>query len=552
MTKEQWHALNIGDRVQGRLGRAIITKLIDDGDLRDIMATYEDDPDNLCSGQNIRASNYTSFELIEEAVEEQPEPTEEPRPAPVQTSALKTVPTEIAPGAGRLEMVPLERITPSATNPRRHFDPIETNELVRSIEAHGILQPIVVRPSNIVNPATAESCVEIVAGERRYKAAALAGLQEIPCIVRVLSDEDVLELQLIENSQRVDVDPLDEAYAFRRLMDSKRYGTGNAAAHALAQKIGKSASYIWGRMKLLDLVPEARAMLESGQITASHAILIARLAESDQEQALKHVQTDGLGRPREDGAPSVADLARFIRDYIVRDLGRAPWNLDDADLYPDAGPCTGCVDCSRTDGALFGELPTAPAKCLNSKCFAEKYRLSEAKKAEAAVEKVFPTEPTEPARELLNRDHQSTATPSGKDGLSESEVRERDAFSRITVLERVASELLEEMDASQIMFHVVPYLIARVLRESRLAGTISKLTGYPVTLESLERVTPTGLARLAIMALIAEDLQAGACKGPTLDHFARLAKVNVVDVRREAYDEWKPGQKVTSGKAGAS
>ncbi len=188
-----------------------------------------------------------------------------------------------------MQSIPIVELKPSPTNPRKHFDPDKLRELAASLTAVGVIEPLVVRVAPKKNPGTAG--FEIVAGERRYRAAKLAGLAEVPAVVKDLTDVQVIELQLIENLQRDDLTPLEEGRGYRALIDSdpKKH-----SAESIAARIGKSPKYVWDRMKLLDLAPPAMKLLESGRISAGHGILIARLTKKDQERAI--AGGDGLDR----------------------------------------------------------------------------------------------------------------------------------------------------------------------------------------------------------------------------------------------------------------
>lgn len=172
------------------------------------------------------------------------------------------------------QLVPLDRIIPSKTNPRHTFDLAKLAELTESVRRHGVLQPVLVRPKG--------QGFELVAGERRYRAAKAAGLAEIPASVRDLSDVAVLELQVIENLQREDIHPLEEAQGYRRLLETKEYTVAR-----IAERIGRSAVYVYDRVKLLQLTKEAQTLFMDGKISAGHAVILARLKPSDQKRALK-------------------------------------------------------------------------------------------------------------------------------------------------------------------------------------------------------------------------------------------------------------------------
>jgi ParB/RepB/Spo0J family partition protein len=172
------------------------------------------------------------------------------------------------------QSIPLPDIIRSKSNPRKTFDAAKLTELAASVKEHGVLQPILVRPNGKAGT------YELVAGERRFRAAQEAGLTEIPALVRELTDTQVLEIQVIENLQRDDLHPLEEADGYRQLM-AKKYDVAR-----IAERIGRSVKYVYDRMKLAGLVDEARKIFLDGKITAGHAILLARLKPEDQKRCI--------------------------------------------------------------------------------------------------------------------------------------------------------------------------------------------------------------------------------------------------------------------------
>ena len=164
--------------------------------------------------------------------------------------------------------LPVGDIRPGSFQPRRNFDDDELRALAASIEEKGVLQPILVRR----HPQDAESW-ELIAGERRWLAAQRAGLQEVPAIVHDLSDRETLEAGIVENVQRQDLNPLEEAEGYRRLIDEFGY-----SQEALARIVGKSRSHIANTLRLLNLSDGARTLVESGALSAGHgrALLGAR------------------------------------------------------------------------------------------------------------------------------------------------------------------------------------------------------------------------------------------------------------------------------------
>lgn len=170
------------------------------------------------------------------------------------------------------EVLPVTGLKASPLNPRKHFDPVKLQELAASFKGVGIIEPLVVRAVNGHH--------EIVAGERRFRAAKLAGLDTVPTVVRELTDAQVLEIMVVENNQRDDVNALEEADGFKRLLKT------GYDIDRLAERIGHQRRYIFDRIKLLDLVPTAKQLLLDGRLPTSHAIVLARLEAKDQERAL--------------------------------------------------------------------------------------------------------------------------------------------------------------------------------------------------------------------------------------------------------------------------
>jgi ParB family chromosome partitioning protein len=172
------------------------------------------------------------------------------------------------------QYIAIDQIHESTTNPRQTFEQNKLEELAESIRQHGLIQPITVRPN--------ASGFEIVAGARRFRAAQLAELFSLPARIVELDDAAAMEWQLIENSQRVDVHPYEEAQGFQRLLDLPGYDVTSLVA-----KSGKSASHIYARLSLLQLIPDVAEAFVQERISASHANLIARLPQEHQAAASK-------------------------------------------------------------------------------------------------------------------------------------------------------------------------------------------------------------------------------------------------------------------------
>ncbi|MBU0639440.1 MAG: ParB/RepB/Spo0J family partition protein [Planctomycetes bacterium] len=175
---------------------------------------------------------------------------------------------------GLARAIPIDRIRPNQHQPRSRFDETSLAELTRSIEAKGVLQPIVVRPTN-------DGQYELVAGERRWKAARAAGLQSIPATIRLVTDAESLELALIENLQREDLGPLERATGYQQYLD-----TFSVTAEELAQRLSESRANISNYLRLLRLQPDIRKMIDTRELGMGQARAIAGVAQSERQLAL--------------------------------------------------------------------------------------------------------------------------------------------------------------------------------------------------------------------------------------------------------------------------
>ncbi|GIX31641.1 MAG: chromosome partitioning protein ParB [Porticoccaceae bacterium] len=191
-------------------------------------------------------------------------------------------PAAAAAGEGELRQVPLEWLVRGRHQPRREFDPAALEELADSIRSQGILQPIVVRP---LGPER----FEIVAGERRWRAAQLAGLTEVPVLVREVGDEAAMAMALIENLQREDLNPVEEALALKRLQEEFGY-----TQQQVAEAVGKSRSAVANLIRLLALEEEVRILLERGDLETGHAKALLGLSGRVQVEAARQVVGKGL------------------------------------------------------------------------------------------------------------------------------------------------------------------------------------------------------------------------------------------------------------------
>jgi len=268
--------------------------------------------------------------------------------------------------ASSVQDVPLNRIQESKTNPRRQFDEVKLAELATNIRQHGVLQPVLVRPMPDGGPET----YELVAGARRFRASKLAKRETIPASVRELTDTECLELQLIENLQRADVHELDEARGYTALM---RLQPDTYTVEILAEKIGRSEKYVYARLRLMQLIPEAQEAFYIGRLTVAHAFEIARLQPEDQKRALQecfpnHKTAAAILKDGKAEAVTVRQLRAWVEQEIHLDLTNAPFDPQDDALLPSAGSCAKCPKRTGNNPLLFPEV-RPKSICTDRACY---------------------------------------------------------------------------------------------------------------------------------------------------------------------------------------
>ena len=221
--------------------------------------------------------------------------------------------------------LPISQVESCAGQPRKHFDQEKLEELAESIRQHGIIQPLTVRKLS-------SGYYQIIAGERRWRAARLAGLTEVPAVIIEADDRKAMELAMIENLQREDLSPMEEAEGYKMLVED--YGLTQEQA---AQRVGKSRSAVANALRLLALSPALRQMVEDGRLSAGHARALLPLAAALQEQAAATVLKNDLSvrqteqlvkrlqaapKPEKKPSPTVNYVAEAERELSGK-LGRA-------------------------------------------------------------------------------------------------------------------------------------------------------------------------------------------------------------------------------------
>ena len=197
---------------------------------------------------------------------------------------------------GGVKRLPVEMIIANRANPRRTFDPDQLEELTNSIREKGVMQPLLVRPSEDPN------IFELIAGERRWRASQKAGLHDVPVIVRDVGDKEALELAIIENVQRADLNPLEEAQGYGQLIEQFDY-----TQQDLAQVIGKSRSHVANTLRLLKLPEDVRGMVASGTLTAGHARTL--ITADDPAHLAQQIVSGGLSVREAEALSQQRDVA---------------------------------------------------------------------------------------------------------------------------------------------------------------------------------------------------------------------------------------------------
>ncbi len=266
------------------------------------------------------------------------------------------------------QLIPWKDLQTSPTNPRRRINEQTIESLAGSIRTQGVLEPLIVRQAG--------KKYEIVCGERRYRAAQVAPLTELPCLIRELSDEQVLDIQIHENLHREDVHPMDEAYGYQFLKK-----TLGCDVKELALRVGKSEGYVLNRLKLNQLIKEAQKDVDDGLLPLVFALEIAKYTPEIQKivygevynKEYKYQGNDYVSMPIKGQTVPWRSFVEWINTNVHRLLSKAPFDTKATNLRPDG---VACVNCPERTGAAVGlfepnEVGEKDA-CLNPACFLTK------------------------------------------------------------------------------------------------------------------------------------------------------------------------------------
>jgi len=283
------------------------------------------------------------------------------------TETASTTAAGNAPPAAQSDYKPIlwKDLEISPTNPRRRIDETTIESLAASIKTQGILEPLIVRGKG--------KKYEIVCGERRYRAAQVAAMTELPCLVRKLSDEQVLDIQIHENLHREDIHPMDEAYGYQFLKE-----TLGCDVKELSLRVGKSEGYVLNRLKLNQLLKEAQKDVDDGVLPLVFALEIAKYTPDIQKvvygevynKEYKYQGNDYVSVPIKGQTVPWKSFVEWINTNVHRLLSKAPFDTKATNLRPDG---LACVNCPERTGAAVGLFePNKVGKkdaCLNPACF---------------------------------------------------------------------------------------------------------------------------------------------------------------------------------------
>lgn len=399
------------------------------------------------------------------------------------------------PTLARLE---IEKIAASKTNKlfrtAHEYTAEALAELMDSIRVHDVIQPITVRPDG-------GDGFELISGERRYQACLLLGMESIPAYIIEADDQAALEMQIIENLQRKDVNPIQEAQGFAQLIDRHRL-----AAAEIARRIGKSPDYVQERVRLTRLIPEIQELVRSGEIPLKAGLKMARIPEELQADALEsvtetmHVDQDKGKTRKVTVFRGLEELQEFMDSRLWCDLSKADFDQEDPTLVPENGKCSTCQHRTRNTGGLFDDI-TNGEKCLLAACFRAKQvetyrRTAEQIKAKHPGREVIfrEREVHVEGREIFKKELGELFTPAKGEEISEKEFKsDPEAFAAVLVgiprwtksTKRIAylktKERPEQRQAKRP--------VADVLKNNRLRSIADRMTEARVYTEAIAKAS---------------------------------------------------------------
>lgn len=362
-----------------------------------------------------------------------------------------------------VEYFPIDRLHPSPTNPRESI--CDVSELATSIARMGVLQPILIRPARQAGE------YEVISGHRRLVAAAEAGLEQVPCRLCEVNDEQVAEIQIVENLQREDLAPMDEANGYLRLVSEFKQ-----TVDEIAERVGKSKAYVYAKLKLCALNDSARLALQLGQITESIAVLIARIPEPLQGKAIKVLTEPDYRRDVATESMSFRQAAKLLREQFTTDLRKAKWSLDDQTLVEGASACNMCPKKSGNSPDEYPDI-TDPRVCMDPTCFAVKRAAHERQLEAIALEKADVKLKAGAARNAIDRWSGKIRPESGLVKLTDKPEGSTKTWNQLAKSAGIEVETIAVIDQERSKVHVVTRgdQLAKALKEAGVKVKAPKL-----------------------------------------------------------------------------
>lgn len=379
---------------------------------------------------------------------------------------------------GRLQDLPLRLIMPTPDNPRKFVKDQAFKELVENVKKHGILQPGIARP----HPQES-GYYDLRAGERRFRAAVDAGLAAMPVIVRDLSDQEAMEITVIENMHRKDLTPIEEAKGVQRLLDVGK------DPEVIAAEIGKDKRWVLRRARLSSLTRDWVLAAEEHSLPAAHLELIARYTSEQQDDLYHELVSVSYMLDEMFFQSGSLDALKTNLASRHRELAKVPWDLNDAVLYPIAGACSTCTKRSSCNPELFDHDRSDAKKkpgdtCLDADCFNHKMRVHNDREEQRLVEK----------HPNALKVHDGYGIRRGVLGLGE--------YERVNKTEPGAvPALLLSDDGPSKLIHIKPKVESRAAKKAAATASSDPASKLKEKMEQLERrrwafVTDTVLEHL--------------------------------------------------------
>jgi ParB/RepB/Spo0J family partition protein len=430
---------------------------------------------------------------------------------------------------GKFLVIPIADIESSPTNPRKAFDQAELQELAESIKANGVLQNVIVRPmAGATTPP--QMRYELVAGERRWRAAQLAGLDTIPATVRDLSDAQVIELQMIENVQRADLSPLEKARGYQRLLGLPEFK--EEGVKLLAQKVGKSAATIYGLLKLLELPETARKAVEAGTLSMSTAQLIARVPN---EKARKELAKEATTKRQwGEDYPSYREVKQTVQQNYMIELKQAPFAQTDETLAA-AGSCERCPKRTGNDRVNYPE--GRADVCTDPPCYHDKVRAHGKRELDAAKETGLPILAPKKGEELWSETRPGELHYSAPyiDLAHSSYETGNKKWSTILGAEGKAKAMLSVDGLGQV-HQLVPKAWAEAqLRKGKRTGTVKRSRNDQERLNRDKKQKRQKELMRAALAELSQNVESDISALSGLANFTEMLRAIVIEAERQTW-----------------